>query len=411
MNKQNNIKKQLRLTKRDSSLIRQLLKIPKAEPLKKSSSMNQLKAIHQLLLDASKKIIYIQAPINKQMWSNQLKPLDFAKYNQYHSKPLYRTCYRYFNHEHYLAFLDSISQIIKIQTNYRCYSSKKQFYLKAKDYFQAKGLNAIVIIQSKIRQFLLVKQFKLNLLINAILFQRKTNFIKIEENMQRFYIQNKKNMQMIYVDIVRKRTKSAIKIQSLFRKKVVNSNLLSFKIKIKTHYYLVYPFKTEKISLKIFFYEDDTPLFKILLYHFEYNSYLKLFMLFIPFTELPSGKYRCQFIIDGIETCDGQYPHIEFSDGLFYNLIDFNKPKRNNINDYINDNTHDSDDNKTDDIKKLEDDLCNLPNQCFFDEMKHFRPQEDFLSLRIDLYGKKFQSKMDEILNEPFSKIELKFNN
>lgn len=413
MNKQNNIKKQLKFTQRDSSLIRQLLKIPKVSPLKKSSSMNHFNVIQQVLLDTIQKTILIQGPINKQLWKNQLKPLDFNKYHKLHFRPLFRTCNRYFNHESHLSFLDSLSQIIKIQSNYRCYTSKKQFFLQAKDYIEEKGLNAIVIIQSKVKQFLLLKKLKIDLLQETILGQRKKNFRKIEEKMQEFYIKNKLNLQMIYEDIVRKRTNSAIKFQSIFRQRTVYSNYFSFKEKIKTHFYLLYPFKAEEITLKIFTYENNTSHYKVYRYHFEYDLFLKSFVLFVPFDALPSGKYRCQFIVDRVETCDGRYPHIEFSDGLFYNMIDFIQPNEISMNDNMNNNDdiHDLDDTRTEDLQQLENDLGNLNSKCFFDEIKNFQSHDDFLNLRIDLYGKKFSSNMAEIRNEPFSKIELKFNN
>ena len=106
---------------------------------------------------------------------------------------------------------------------------------------------------------------------------------------------------------------------------------------MKTLYTITYPFYAHEVQIKIHVLMNNIIIgkfgelkFSIRTYKFEYNPILKLFILFIEPKELEEGKYRCQLIIDDIITCDVRYPYIEFSDGKFYNLINFK------INDKLN---------------------------------------------------------------------------
>ena len=45
--------------------------------------------------------------------------------------------------------------------------------------------------------------------------------------------------------------------------------------------------------------------------------------LYINPVDFKCGKYRVKLIIDGQVTCDGRFPHIEFSDGYYYNIMNF----------------------------------------------------------------------------------------
>ena len=109
--------------------------------------------------------------------------------------------------------------------------------------------------------------------------------------------------------------------------------------KMKTLYTMTYPYYAHEVEIKVNVLTNNSIIskfgelkFSIRTYKFEYNSILKMFLLFIEPKELEPGKYRCQLIVDNIITYDGRYPHIEFNDGKYYNLINFKVNNHLNIN-------------------------------------------------------------------------------
>jgi len=91
-----------------------------------------------------------------------------------------------------------------------------------------------------------------------------------------------------------------------------------------------YPFKAKNVKLKIFLDE-----YKFQLYEFFFCKIQKMFILYLNPINLISNKFRSQFLVDELITCDGRYPHLEYHDNLFYNLIDFSisENKIENLND------------------------------------------------------------------------------
>ena len=89
-------------------------------------------------------------------------------------------------------------------------------------------------------------------------------------------------------------------------------------------------FKAKNVKLKIFLDE-----YKFQLYEFFFCKIQKMFILYLNPINLISNKFRSQFLVDELITCDGRYPHLEYHDNLFYNLIDFSisENKIENLND------------------------------------------------------------------------------
>ena len=94
---------------------------------------------------------------------------------------------------------------------------------------------------------------------------------------------------------------------------------------INEKYCIIYPSKGKKIELIIYLEQEQKK------FNFSYNKLLKCFILLINPKKLYAGKYKCQFIVDGIVICDKNYPYTQYKNEL-YNIIEFklykNKDKK-----------------------------------------------------------------------------------
>ena len=298
--------------------------------------------------------------VNNKENSIKIKNKDFSEkilcFNNILTQKFNKTFNRYIKRNKQISFLDKVKKVIKIQSVFRSFIFRTKFYKKIKEKLRKKCISSIIKIQSFIRQKLVLKHTKISMIKNIILrnFQEKENSI---ENLFRVYynIITFKDYFLTY-DLIRRRYESARKIQSIFRGNKIYKQIQNLIKKMKTLYTITYPYYAHEVEIKIYVLMNNVIIgkfgelkFTIRTYKFEYNSILKMFLLFIEPKELEAGKYRCQLIVDKIITCDGRYPHIEFSDGNFYNLINFKI--NNNINNVnIDENEQES---PSDEIESL----------------------------------------------------------
>ena len=281
--------------------------------------------------------------VNNKENSIKIKNKDFSEkilcFNNILTQKFNKTFNRYIKRNKQISFLDKVKKVIKIQSVFRSYFFRTKFYKKIKEKLRKKCISSIIKIQSFIRQKLVLKHTKISMIKNIILrnFQEKENSI---ENLFRVYynIITFKDYFLTY-DLIRRRYESARKIQSIFRGNKIYKQIQNLIKKMKTLYTITYPFYAHEVQIKIHVLMNNIIIgkfselkFSIRTYKFEYNPILKLFILFIEPKELEEGKYRCQLIIDDIVTCDVRYPYIEFSDGKFYNLINFRINNDLNVN-------------------------------------------------------------------------------
>jgi hypothetical protein len=271
---------------------------------------------------------------NKKTLNNENDKINYQEkilsFNNISTQKYNKTYNRYIKRDKQYKFLDKVQKIIKIQSSYCSYSFRKEFYKEIREKLRKKCNYSIIKIQTFIRGKLALKQVKIKMISNLILLNFKKREKLIENSLLSYFYQIKFREYFLTYDLIRKRWESVIKIQSIFRGNQIYKKIQLLIKKMKTLYTITYPFYANEVEIKIHVLMNNIITgkfgelqFSIRTYKFEYNSILKLFILFIEPKDLEPGKYRCQFIVNKIITYDGRYPYIEFSDGKFYNLINF----------------------------------------------------------------------------------------
>ena len=321
------------------------------------------------------------------------------------SQKFNKTYNRYIKQNRQFSFLNKVKITIKIQNKFRSYLFRQKFFKEIIEDLKQKCTSSIIKIQCFIRQKQSVKLMKIKMLYHIILLDYKEKEKKIENLLNSYYniIQFKKIF--LINDLLKKRYKAASKIQSNYRGYQIHKTIKNIILKMKTLYTITYPFYAQEVEIKIYVLMNDSLIgkfgelkFSILTYKFEYNPILKFFILFIEKNELKPGKYRCQFIVNNIITCDGRYPHIEFSDGKLYNLINFKI--NNNLNCKIDDIDQES---NSDEFENTNQSLNNGINK--FDEQ---RDDDDFSSyedLRTNLESDVYTSRMKYIKKKSLTEL------
>jgi hypothetical protein len=136
-----------------------------------------------------------------------------------------------------------------------------------------------------------------------------------------YYHSVNEKSKLIIENILSERIRSITTIQTNIKRYLIQKDLRNIIKNGLTCYKLDYPFKAKGVKIKIFVNLYDRSIQKI--YDFTFCRIRKIFVLYINPSELNSGKYRVLLVVDNIVTCDGRFPHIEFSDGHYYNIIDF----------------------------------------------------------------------------------------
>lgn len=282
---------------------------------------------------------YLKEKDKYNAWDNKDNSLgvisfDLMRKDQLEGK-LASECGRYFIYNMKEIFTMKSTAALTIQKYFRGYLGVKKSYMMYVDYFKKKILSSVRLIQSSYRGKQGRKDFMKNFIMHQIIESRKISIFKITSILTLYNLKLKFKKNHILKDIIVLRKKASTLIQNCFRRHIVRKKVQEIIQLEKTHYYLNYPFIARKVQLKVFIslYENDSEA-KIVekIFDFSYCNVRQTFVLYIEPTEFKPSKYRTQLIVDSLVTCDGRFPHIECSDGLFYNVMDFNL-KRNSYGD------------------------------------------------------------------------------
>lgn len=223
---------------------------------------------------------------------------------------------------------------ILIQKHFRRYLSYKNYLLKIKDYLKFRLVSSIEKIQAFYRSFILRKKIKFKLLLEEILRTRIYASKHIFFALRKFQSKKKFKQNYLILQIIQIRTFACTKIQTKFRSFTLRKFMKDFLYKENNFYKITYPFKANKVQLKLYIprpIDDKRSSFEIFsdekIFNFEFCNFRKIHVLYIDTNLIKPGKYRALMLVDGISTCDGRYPHVEFSDGFYYNIIDVKESK------------------------------------------------------------------------------------
>lgn len=124
--------------------------------------------------------------------------------------------------------------------------------------------------------------------------------------------------------ILYERREKLVKIQKNLRMYQTRKQVKQILMQEANNYMLTYPFKCKKARLIVYI-NAPSKIDYIMenVYDFKYSQLLDMHVLYINPVDFKCGKYRVKLIIDGQVTCDGRFPHLEFSDGYYYNIINF----------------------------------------------------------------------------------------
>ena len=338
-------------------------------------------------------IIKLKKEIKESKHNSKIKEI-LLNFNNISIQKCNKTFNRYIKIHKQYTFINQFKKVILIQSIFRSYIFRKEFYKEKKEKLQKKCIDSIVKIQSFIRQKLSLKHTKILMINNKIVKNYKIKENLIENLFTSYYNIIKFKNSFLTYNLIQKRYEAIAKIQSIYRGKKICEKIQTILKKMKNLYTITYPFKANEVEIKIHVLMNNLTIgkfgelkFTIKTYKFEYNKILKMFLLFIEPNDLESGKYRCQLIVDNIITYDQRYPHIEFCDGECYNLINF---KVNNIlNGNINEIEQES---PSDDIENTNQSLNNGKKK--FEIRKESSSFED---LKINLESNVCISRMEYI--------------
>ena len=342
--------------------------------------------------------------LNKNNKEYKEKILSFSKIlTQKYNK----TFNRYIKQNKRFSFLDKVKKSIKIQSVFRSYIFRIKFFKSMIEKLKNQCIKSIIKIQSFIRQKLSLKHAKIEMINYIILKNYKEKEKKLENVFNTFYNIVKFKDYFLTYDLIKRRYESAKKIQSIFRGNQIYKKVQNIIKKMKKLYTITYPFYAHEVEIRIHVLMNNLIIgkfgelkFSIRTYKFEYNPILKLFILFIEPSELESGKYRCQLIVDNIITCDGRYPHIEFSDGKLYNLINFKIYNKFNFNKIIDDNEQES---PSDDIDNTNQSLNNGKNKLDF--KKDFDDFSSYEDLKTNLESNVCTNRMEDVKKKSLTEL------
>ena len=326
-------------------------------------------------------------------------------FNKITSQKYNKTYNRYIKQNKQYSFINQVKKSIKIQSVFRSYLFRKKFYKSIIENLNKICLNSIIKIQCFIRQKLALKHAKIKMLNLIVIKNYKDKEKKIESSFISFFYKVKFRESFLTYDLIKRRYDSAKKIQSKFRGYQIYQKIQTLIKKMKTLYTITYPFYAHEVQIKIHVLMNNIIIgkfselkFSIRTYKFEYNPILKLFILFIEPKELEEGKYRCQLIIDDIVTCDVRYPYIEFSDGKFYNLINFK------INDKLNFKIDDNEqESPSDDFDNTNQSLNNGKNK-----LDYKRDDDDFSAyedLKTNLESNICTNRMEDVKKKSLTEL------
>ena len=192
---------------------------------------------------------------------------------------------------------------------------------------------SVIYIQKCFRRYYIRKRTRENIIIMNILNQRQLLFKTIERYLSKYFYSIIIRKKTIYNTICSFRMSKIITIQHRYKVHYLSKLSRAIISYENFHYVLTYPFKCKTVQLKLY---KNTSLCSLEqsdvltsdddyeMYSFEMCPLRKIFVLYINKGKLMPGMYKCQFIVDNCIVCDGRFPHKQFDNGMFYNVIRFN---------------------------------------------------------------------------------------
>jgi hypothetical protein len=241
---------------------------------------------------------------------------------------------RFFLNKNLQNFDLRCEKAILLQKHFRRYLAYKNYLLKIKNYLKYRLISSIEKIQAFYRSFIWRKKIKYKLLLEEILRSRLYGSIRIFFALRKFQNVKKFKQNFLILQIIQIRELACITIQTNFRGFSWRKFIKDFLCKENYFYKITYPFKAQRVQLKLYIprpIDEKIVSFEIFsdekILNFEFCNFRKIHVLYVDTSVIKPGKYRALMLVDGISTCDGRYPHVEFSDGFYYNIIDIKDNK------------------------------------------------------------------------------------
>jgi hypothetical protein len=213
---------------------------------------------------------------------------------------------------------------IMIQKNVRRFLAMKKLEKKRKESNFYKKINYIFTCQSNFRRLTIQKKIKYEYMLKKIIEDRSKALNIILKKIRVFNSISRMLQYALIKKIHDTRLNAITTIQRIYKGHLIDKEMKNILSKESKFYSLTYPFKANSVKIKIFISKDDEVIEKE--YAFNYCKLRKIFVLYINPDDFSQGIYRVSFIVDDIKTCDGRFPHIEFSDGNYYSVIEFRLP-------------------------------------------------------------------------------------
>ena len=288
--------------------------------------------------------------------------INIINYNTFSTNRIFS---RKFIAKNYEFFLLKTKKAIKIQTNFRRFISQKKNLTQI---FNKKIIficQKIFKIQSFWKTFLQKRALNKKILIKNITYSLNIYSFLITKIFKKFKnIENFKKNFLISL-IKNQRNFQAIKIQKNFRGFFVKKFVKNYLLKEKNCFKITYPYKAYDVQIKFFIPKNESEkncnkkiLVEEKIFKFEFSKFENNFVLLLNEENIRPGKYRAIYMIDNVTFCDGRFPHVEFSDGNYYNIIDVKYPyiniKKNFMekNRYLKDNNYNANNNDYKEIKE-----------------------------------------------------------
>ena len=297
----------------------EIIKSSSQESLKKNSCKNTKKTNQKIIKKSLENILF----------------KEFTETNKEFS--------RYFLTKNLQKFELRCEKAMIIQSNLRRYLGYKNYLIKIKDYLKLKFIFSITKIQASFRSFFYRKNFKISLIIEYIIKTRAKSRNKIISVFLKFMNKKKIFFNFLLNEIIKLRGIYSITIQKHTRRYLTRKGAREFIYKENNFFKITYPFKANKVQLILYIPREinhSKGSFEIIsdekIYDFTYNKFRDMLVIYLDPKIIKPGKYRALLLVDGSTTCDGRYPHVEFSDGYYYNIIDIyeNKKGKNNKNKF-----------------------------------------------------------------------------
>jgi len=266
---------------------------------------------------------------NNRLNKEELKSMEFS--DQY--KDLKEPYVLPIHSRHIVSKQDEIFRfkeikVILIQKNIRRFLAYLRFLKIFKEFLRLRLERCVLLIQKSFRGFSLNRKFKIFYLryriYSNLIFSKKA----IRNSIEKYFNQMIFKKNYLEYCIINSRKEAIKLLQERIKYFLYKNKIKELINKEKSTYFISYPFVANDVKLIIYINKKQqvnslTYEIKEKIYCFELCKFRKMFVLHINPEDFKPGKYRVKMIVDNLVTCDGRFPHIEFSDGYYYNIIDF----------------------------------------------------------------------------------------